>query len=109
MLINFNDEKEMTIPCMNNGTGMMTAKMFIDIVGKIITCSIHKGGSIGTHRHETSDEINYVLSGEGKAICDGMEETLLAGCCHICKKGCEHSIFNTGSDNLVLLTVVVER
>ena len=72
-------------------------------------CSIHKGGSIGTHRHETSDEINYVLSGEGKAICDGVEETLSAGCCHICQKGCEHSIFNTGSDNLVLLTVVVER
>ena len=24
--------------------------------------------------------INYVLSGEGKAICDGIEETLSAGC-----------------------------
>ena len=59
MLINFNDEKEMTFPCMNNGTGMMTAKMFIDNGGKIITCSIHKGGSIGTHRHETSDDIKY--------------------------------------------------
>ena len=109
MLINFNDEKEMTIPCMNNGTGMMTAKMFVDNECKIITCSIHKGGSIGTHKHETSDEINYVLSGEGKAICDGIEEILTAGRCHICKKGSEHTIFNTGHDDLVLLTVVVER
>lgn len=28
---------------MNNGTEMMTAKMFIDNGGKFITCSIHKG------------------------------------------------------------------
>lgn len=39
------------------------------------------------HRHEMSDEINYVISGEGKAFCDGKEEILVAGCCHICKKG----------------------
>ena len=31
MLINFTDEKEMTIPCMNNGTGMMTAKVGDDL------------------------------------------------------------------------------
>lgn len=30
---------------------------------KIIHCSIHAGGAIGLHRHETSDNINYVLSG----------------------------------------------
>ena len=109
MLIDFNKEKEMTIPCMNNGTGMMTAKMFMDNGGKIIPCKIHKGGTIGTHCHETSDDLNYVLAGEGKAICDGVEETLTAGCCHICKKGSEHSIINTGDEDLMLLTVVVER
>lgn len=109
MLINFNNEKEITIPCMNNGTGMMTAKIFVDNIGKIIPCTIHKGGSIGTHYHETSDDINYVLAGSGKAICDGIEETLTAGCCHICKKGSAHSIINSSEDDLILLTVVVER
>jgi len=109
MLIDFNKEKEITIPCMNNGTGMMTAKMFVDNGGKIIPCTIHKGGSIGTHCHETSDDINYVLAGSGKAICDDIEETLTAGCCHICKKGSKHSIINSGEDDLILLTVVVER
>lgn len=109
MLVNFNNEKQITLPGMNNGTGMMTAKMYMDEGGKIISCSIHKGGSIGMHKHETSDDINYVLSGVGKAICDGMEEMLVAGSCHICKKGYEHSIINTGDDDLVLLTVVVER
>lgn len=109
MLIDFNNIREITIPGMNNGTGEMTAKMYMDESGKIIPCTIHKGGSIGIHKHETSDDINYVLSGTGKAICDGNEEILNAGCCHICKKGSEHSIINTGDDDLVLLTVVVER
>lgn len=109
MLIDFNAVEEMTIPGMNHGTGNMTAKMHMDEQRKIIQCAIHPGGSIETHQHKTSDDINYVLSGTGKAICDGRDEPLYAGCCHICKKGSEHSIINTGAENLVLLTVVVER
>lgn len=109
MLIDFYEIKEITIPGMNGGTGMMSAKMFIDEQCKIISTKIHFGGSIGLHKHETSDDINYVLSGKGKAVCDGKEELLRAGVCHICKKGSEHSITNTGSDDLILLTVVVER
>lgn len=61
------------------------------------------------HRHETSDDINYVLSGKGKTVCDGKEEYLSAGMCHICKKGSEHSIMNIDDEDLVLLTVVTER
>lgn len=109
MLVDFNEIKEITVPGMNHGTGTMTAKMYMDDRGKIIPCTLHAGGSIGPHRHETSDDINYVLSGEGKALCDGQEELLTAGTCHICRKGSEHSIINTGGEDLVLLTVVVER
>ena len=61
------------------------------------------------HSHPTSDDINYILSGTGKAVCDGQEELLFPGTCHICKKGSEHSIMNTGTEDLVMLTVVVER
>ena len=50
-----------------------------------------------------------ILVGEGKAICDGQEELLSPGMCHICKKGSEHSIENTGDEDLILLTVVVEH
>ena len=109
MLIDFNKVQAITIQGMNNGTGEMTARMFADKEGKIIPCSIHSGGSIGLHSHKTSDDINYVISGTGKAICDGIEELLTAGCCHICKKGSEHTIINTGNEDLVLITVVVER
>lgn len=90
MLINFNEIPERTVPEMNNGTGEMIAKMFMGKNGKIIPCRIHAGGSIGKHKHETSDDINYVLSGTGEAICDGEVETLIAGCCHICKKVSVH-------------------
>lgn len=109
MLIDFNAQPEITAAGMNGGTGEITAKMYVDHDGKIIPCRLHAGGSIGLHSHPASDDINYVISGTGRAVCDGAEEILHAGSCHICKKGSEHSIINTGSEDLVLLTVVVNR
>ena len=109
MLIDFNEIKEMTIPGLNHGTGQMTSRMYMSEKGKIIPTRIHPGGSIGTHVQKTSDDINYIISGTGKAICDGVEEPLTAGCCHVCPKGSAHSIINTGDDDLVILTIVVER
>ena len=61
---------------MNDGTGEMSARMYMDEHGKIIPTTIHPGGSIGLHKHPTSDDINYVISGTGKAVCDGQEEIL---------------------------------
>ena len=61
MLINFNDIEDVTMPGMNSGTGTMSAKMHMDEHGKIIPCSIHPGGSIGVHKHETSDDIKSLL------------------------------------------------
>lgn len=109
MLIDFNAMDERKIPGMNGGTGEMSAKMYMDGQGKIIPCRIHPGGSIGLHKHPTSDDVNYILSGTGKAICDGQEEMLVQGVCHICKKGSEHSIINMGHEDLVMITVVSER
>ena len=91
MLIDFHKIKEITIENMNNGEGLLAAKMYKDEQGKIIPCTLHKGTSIGLHKHETSDDINYIISGNGKAICDGQEEILSAGTCHICKKA-QHTL-----------------
>ena len=44
MLIDFNTMKEITVSGMNNGTGRMTAKVYMDEQGKIIPCAIHKEG-----------------------------------------------------------------
>lgn len=43
MLIDFNKTKEITVPGMNNVTGMMTVKMYMDAQDKIIPCTIYKG------------------------------------------------------------------
>ena len=98
MRIDFNDIDSMTFPGMNNGTGMMSARMYNDDSYRIIPTVIHPGGSIGTHTH-----------GTGKAICDGVEEDLKQGVMHICPKGSEHAIINTGEEDLVMLTIVVKK
>lgn len=109
MLIDFNKIQEMTIPGMNNGTGTMTARMYNDDKYRIIPTKIHPGGSIGGHTQESGDDMNYILSGTGKAICDGIEEELKSGVMHICPQGSRHSIINTGNVDLVMLTIVVKR
>ena len=109
MLIDFKTIAPMTIPGMNNGTGTMTAQMYNDDSYRIIPTTIHPGGSIGSHRQESGDDLNYILSGKGKAICDGAKEELKPGVLHICPKGSEHSIINTGEEDLVMLTVVVKK
>lgn len=109
MLIDFNGMKEMTIPGMNEGTGTMTFRMFNDDSYRIIPTAIHPGGSIGLHTQTSGDDMNFIISGTGKAICDGVEEELKPGVMHICPKGSEHSIVNTGNEDLVIITIVVAR
>ena len=107
MRIDFNQIQEMTMPCRNQGTGEMSARFYAGEGGKLISCRIHPGGSIGLHSHPSSDDLHFVLMGTGVAIGDGEEELLEPGVCHICKKGSAHSIQNTGPGDLVLLTVEV--
>jgi mannose-6-phosphate isomerase-like protein (cupin superfamily) len=108
MLLQFSKSEERVFSAMNGGTGEVAAQLLPYPGGKVIASRLLPGASIGLHRHETSTDINFVLSGTGTALCDGVEEPLTPGCCHICPKGSSHSLTNTGSQDLVLLTVVVE-
>lgn len=47
MRIDFNDIDSMTFPGMNNGTGMMSARMYNDDSYRIIPTVIHPGGRAG--------------------------------------------------------------
>ena len=109
MRIDFNEINEITMPCMNNGSGTMTVKMYNDEKYRIVPTIIHSEGSIGTHVQNSGDDLNYILSGTGKAICNGLEEELKPGVMHICPKGSEHSIINTGNDDLIMLTIVAAK
>lgn len=109
MTIDFNNIPSMTIPGMNEGTGSMTVRMYYDGQYRIIPTTIHVGGSIGLHTQSSGDDLNYIISGTGKAVCDGSEEILLPGVMHICPKGAQHTIINTGDTDLVMLTIVVAK
>ena len=58
MRIDFNEIAFMTFPGMDNGTGMMSARMYNDESYHIIPTAIHPGGSIGTHKQESGDDMN---------------------------------------------------
>ncbi|MBQ7154487.1 MAG: cupin domain-containing protein [Synergistaceae bacterium] len=108
MLIDFNAQDEKIFEGMNGGTGKVAAKMFMNSSGKVIVSRLKPGSSIGLHTQTTGSDINFVVSGTGLAICDGTEEALTSGVCHYCPKGSSHMINNTGSEDLVLYTVVQE-
>lgn len=109
MKIDFTEMNSTTMSGTNNGTGMMTVRMYSDEKYRIIHTAIHSGGSIGLHTQNSGDDMNYIIRGTGKAICDGIEEELKPGVMHICPKGADHTIINTGSEDLVMLTIVVAR
>ena len=109
MLIDFSQIEPVRGPGMNHGAGEMTAQMVIHSLGRFVLNRIHPYGSIGVHEQKKREEINYVVSGTGVAICDGKEEFLHPGCCHICPQGSIHTIENTGIDDLVLFTAVIEK
>ncbi len=109
MIIDFKEINEVTIPGMNDGTGTMAVRMYHNERYRIVFTTLHPGGSIGLHTQTNGDDMNYVISGSGKAFCDGKEEILRAGVMHICPKGSAHRIVNTGEEDLVLLTVVAAR
>lgn len=109
MLIDYEAMPGKTIPGLNAGTGELTYKLYgNDDFGESVLCRLHPGGSIGMHAHANESDISYIISGEGKAVCDGFEELLKPGTCHICTKGSKHSITNTGDEDLVIWTVIVD-
>lgn len=109
MRIDFGSLPDTKIAAVYGGSGEMTARIYEAEGIKIIPRRIHPGGSIGLHRHDESEEINYILYGNGVAVCDGVEEILATDVCHICPKGSEHSIANTGVIDLVILTVEISN
>ena len=94
------------LPRFKGGEGVYRANMYTDELGKIMRGRLAPGASIGTHTHEDSSETVYVLSGAGKAVCDGLEERLGPGDCHYCPKGRAHTLVNDGDEDLVFFAVI---
>lgn len=106
MKLQFETMPETVLENFCGGEKELRAHMYIDQNGKILRGRLAAGASIGLHTHETSSEIIYYLSGNGKVICDGKEERVTAGNCHYCPKGSAHTMINDGEDDLVFFAVV---
>ena len=91
---------------MNGGNGSVFTKMRLTENTRIVLTRIPPGSSIGLHKQLSGDDVNYVVSGKGRAVCDGVEETLSQGSCHVCPKGSEHAIINDSEEDLILFTTV---
>ncbi len=108
-MIDFNKTEETVLHNFYGGEGDMIARMFTDDMNRILKAKLAPGCSIGLHRHETSSEIIFILSGVGKVILDGHEESLEAGACHYCKKGQQHTLINCGTEDLIFYAVVAQQ
>ena len=106
MVVKFDEMQEKELDSFYGGNGVFRAKMLVDTQNKILQGKLSKGCSIGLHRHETSSEIIFIISGIGKSIFDGKEEMLSAGDCHYCPKGSEHCLINIGEEDLCFYAVV---
>ncbi len=109
MLIDFEQIEAKVIPHMRDGEGEAILRMHVDGENKIMQGLLAPGCSIGLHTHETNSEIIYILSGSGKALCDGVYEPLRAGSCHYCPKGHAHSLINDSDGDLTFFAIVPEH
>jgi len=65
------------------------------------------GGKTPPNVHHAAHEMFYVLSGRGRAYCDGKAYDVAKGDTLVLPPGMEHVVENTGPDKLYCLTVMV--
>ena len=109
MIIRFDEMEEVELKAFKGGMYALNAKMYTDARNKILRGRLIPGASVGTHRHEDSAEIIFILAGQAKAVCDGQEELLFAGDCHYCPKNSEHFLINVGEGDLLFYAVVPQQ
>ena len=100
MIIKFDEIKETELKAFYGGEGALIANMYVDDKNRIMRGKLVPGATIGLHRHVLSSEIIFILSGEGKSICDGVEELVSPGDCHYCPTGSEHCLIKVGEEDL---------
>lgn len=74
--------------------------------GTILTSHIESGKHTGEHTHE-SNEIMYVVEGEGKSVCGGKAEGIREGSVIFAPAGVKHDLINSGNDLLMLFCVYI--
>lgn len=67
----------------------------IDIEKESLTIKVtlNPGHSMNYHSHKNRDEVWVVISGNGRTVVDGMEQTVSAGDVITMQAGCRHTVF----------------
>lgn len=100
---------ETPMPQFKGGEKTTYSRFVDDCVNRIMVNRLEPGASIGLHTHTGNSEVMYILSGTGKAICDGQEERLAPGDCHYCPQGHSHTLINDGTEDLIFFAVVPQH
>ena len=108
MLIHLDQIEETAVEHMKGGEGTIYRRCFDDSATKILYVRVRPGCSVGMHTHETSSEVCYILSGHAKVNYDGEILPLAPGDVHYCPKGHSHSVFNDGTEEMLMYCVVPE-
>lgn len=66
-----------------------------------IKVTLNPGHQMNYHSHERRDEVWTIISGEGKTIVDGMEQTVGVGDVITMQAGCKHTIIATTELKLI--------
>ena len=107
MIFDYNKTEEKAIPNFKGGDGEYNVRMCVEGSSKLMKGRLVPGSSIGLHTHTDDAEAIFVLSGSGKAICDGNEERVFASVCHFCPKGHSHTLINDGKEDLIFYAAVI--
>ncbi len=75
--------------------------------GFIDHCILPPGSSIGYHRHDWMEECYMVIKGRGRAALDGKTFDVQAGDFILNRLHGDHGIYNSGSEDMVLINMCV--
>ena len=72
---------------------------------QVVIMSIPAGDDIGEEVHNGTDQVLYLVEGEGKVILDGEEKTYKSGDIVLVHDGTRHNFKNTGTRDLKIITM----
>lgn len=108
MLIDFEKIAKEEITNFIGGDGTVVFQFFKDERNKIFKVTINPGCSVGFHKHEGSQEIMFLLSGEATVFDDDKTYTLKEGQVTYCPDEHSHGVKNNTDKPVVLICSVTK-
>ena len=72
---------------------------------QVVVMSIPAGSEIGEEIHPDTDQVLYLIKGEGKVVMDGEKRSFKKHDMVLVRAGAKHNVINTGEEPLKILTM----